>query len=393
MGQNTARLVGGAAAAVAVAVLVVALLPRIAPQTAPRADVTPTATPPDAATAMAAPTPAASAKGPTVDTFYLGSNGVAVVAGQARPGAVVTVLLDGQPVGQAQADASGGFATTAEIVASDQPRSLSFAEDDAGPSGETVLVRPGAGAQEQVAMAEAEVTALVPEDTSEPQDTADAAAPLTATAELAVTPIAEADVEVAEADGTAIVDASPEEDIAPPVAAPTIVVDDAGARVLGEGPRAMDRVALDAITYDATGGVQLAGRAPGDTTLQVYVDNRPVTTGPVGPQGDWRMELPEIAAGTYTLRIDEVAVDGTVTSRVETPFRREAPADVAALNAGAGGLRVMTQTVQPGNTLWAIARDRLGGGPLYVALFEANANQIRDPDLIYPGQVFVIPDR
>ena len=51
----------------------------------------------------------------------------------------------------------------------------------------------------------------------------------------------------------------------------------------------------------------------------------------------------------------------------------------------------MTQTVQPGNTLWAIAQDNLGDGLLYVSLFEANADQIRDPDLIYPGQVFVIP--
>nr|WP_272911570.1 LysM peptidoglycan-binding domain-containing protein [Loktanella sp. M215] len=53
----------------------------------------------------------------------------------------------------------------------------------------------------------------------------------------------------------------------------------------------------------------------------------------------------------------------------------------------------LTQTVQPGSTLWAIARDNLGDGMLYVSVFNANADQIRDPDLIYPGQVFVIPDR
>ncbi|MEN8660411.1 MAG: LysM peptidoglycan-binding domain-containing protein, partial [Marivita sp.] len=49
-------------------------------------------------------------------------------------------------------------------------------------------------------------------------------------------------------------------------------------------------------------------------------------------------------------------------------------------------------TVQPGNTLWAIARDRYGEGPAYVKVFEANRDRIRDPDLIYPGQVFSIPD-
>jgi len=49
-------------------------------------------------------------------------------------------------------------------------------------------------------------------------------------------------------------------------------------------------------------------------------------------------------------------------------------------------------TVQPGYTLWAIARNRYGRGILYVQVFEANRDKIRDPDLIYPGQVFQLPD-
>ena len=49
-------------------------------------------------------------------------------------------------------------------------------------------------------------------------------------------------------------------------------------------------------------------------------------------------------------------------------------------------------TVQPGNTLWAIARDNYGEGILYVRLFDANRDRIRDPDLIYPGQVFSVPN-
>ena len=49
-------------------------------------------------------------------------------------------------------------------------------------------------------------------------------------------------------------------------------------------------------------------------------------------------------------------------------------------------------TVQPGNTLWAIARESYGEGPLFVRVFEANRDRIRDPDLIYPGQIFEIPE-
>jgi nucleoid-associated protein YgaU len=51
----------------------------------------------------------------------------------------------------------------------------------------------------------------------------------------------------------------------------------------------------------------------------------------------------------------------------------------------------VTVTVQPGFTLWGIAKENFGEGVLYVQVFEANRDKIRDPDLIYPGQVFSIP--
>ncbi len=51
----------------------------------------------------------------------------------------------------------------------------------------------------------------------------------------------------------------------------------------------------------------------------------------------------------------------------------------------------VTVTVQPGFTLWGIAEGQLGDGIRYVQVFEANKDKIRDPDLIYPGQVFTIP--
>ncbi len=47
--------------------------------------------------------------------------------------------------------------------------------------------------------------------------------------------------------------------------------------------------------------------------------------------------------------------------------------------------------VQPGNNLWNIARVIYGRGIRYTTIYEANREQIRDPDLIYPGQVFTAP--
>jgi len=52
----------------------------------------------------------------------------------------------------------------------------------------------------------------------------------------------------------------------------------------------------------------------------------------------------------------------------------------------------VTVTVQPGYTLWGIAQDSYGDGVYYVQLFEANRDLIKDPDLIYPGQVFSLPE-
>ena len=81
-----------------------------------------------------------------------------------------------------------------------------------------------------------------------------------------------------------------------------------------------------------------------------------------------------------------------VIARVESPFLREAPEALKAAREEAAAAPVQAVTVQPGNTLWAIARERYGEGIAYVRVFEANRDTIRDPDLIYPGQIFTIPD-
>jgi len=165
-------------------------------------------------------------------------------------------------------------------------------------------------------------------------------------------------------------------------------------------------VVIDTISYDPTGEVSLGGRAPGIGFVRVYLNNKPIRTTRIAPDGQWRTPLPQIDTGVYTLRVDEMDEAGQVTSRVETPFRREEPEVLAALKPetatdapGApeteGGESMPPQigvvTVQPGNTLWGIAKRNYGAGLLYVRVFNANRDRIRDPDLIYPGQVFSVP--
>jgi nucleoid-associated protein YgaU len=128
--------------------------------------------------------------------------------------------------------------------------------------------------------------------------------------------------------------------------------------------------------------------------VRVYLDNQPLIDVEIGADGQWRTELPEVDTGTYTLRVDELNEEGRVVSRAETPFRRESVEAIQALeNAPATSIApVSLITVQPGNTLWGIAREKYGEGILYVRVFEANTDRIRDPDLIYPGQIFSVPD-
>lgn len=186
-----------------------------------------------------------------------------------------------------------------------------------------------------------------------------------------------------------------------PGIAPVLRMDQEGVRILqpaiapGATPEVLATVALDAIAYDAAGDVQLSGRAAGGGTVRVYIDNRPVIDVAVGADGQWASGLPDVPTGVYTMRVDQLDAAGTVISRIETPFLREARATIAAAmvdQTAAADFTVAVKTVQPGATLWAIARERYGDGILYVQVFEANRDRIRNPDLIYPGQVFVLPD-
>ncbi len=309
-------------------------------------------------------TPALEA--PSFDVVRVEPDGRALIAGRSSPGTRVEVSVDGTVIADTTADESGGFVALADLGRSDVPRALTLRALD-GNGGEAasdgvVVLAPS---PETVAEAEPEAR----ED--ETPDTEDATA--------------EAVAEPAEAE---------------PAAPSVIIADSDGVRVLQDGgagtPEVADNVVIDAITYDETGEVALSGRAPGDGQVRVYVDNEPVEVGKIGPDGQWRAELPEVDTGVYTLRVDQVDQEGTVLSRIETPFQREAPEAIRALADASGDSRarrtIELVTVQPGNTLWGLSTSSYGEGRLFVRLFEANRDKIRDPDLIYPGQVFSIPN-
>lgn len=179
-----------------------------------------------------------------------------------------------------------------------------------------------------------------------------------------------------------------------PTAPKVILAGEAGTRVLQDPeapPAVMDEVAIDTISYTEAGAVELSGRGRPEGNLRVYLDNRAVIDGRIDEDGTWRTELPDVDQGLYALRVDEIDAEGKVRSRAETPFERESEAEVRSALLAQMRNGVMQVTVQPGFTLWAIARENYGDGVQYVQVFEANRDRIRDPDLIYPGQIFEVP--
>jgi len=112
----------------------------------------------------------------------------------------------------------------------------------------------------------------------------------------------------------------------------------------------------------------------------------PLTIASVSSDGSWEavLRVPRAAgSGVYTLQVVQIGADGRPEYAIELPFERVAPGDIA--------LAEDSVVVQPGNSLWRIARRVYGTGFQYTVIYEANADQIRDPDLIFPGQIFVLP--
>ena len=426
----------------------VALAPASAPATAPETDseVPPEAVPaidpvadptPASPESEAVPVPAPSL--PKIDVWRVSPEGEAVVSGLAEAGARIEVLVDGVSVAAGDATGSGEFALLFTLAPNPEPSlmwlNMTGAAGTPVASEEMVALGPISGPQL------AEVAPAEPEPAQLPEEVV--------------------------------------ADLAPAV--PALLLSDTGAVVLQEAqpvqPDAMTQVMIDTIAYTPEGEVQVGGRGTVGALVRLYLDNAQKVELAVAEGGTWLATLPEVAPGIYTLRVDQMEAGGKVTSRFETPFKRETLEALAAASAPAAATdlaeaasaadpeptadqpapaavpadpepsvtaapaapalavadaapdatvappvaepapeaaepapaadpappadpapvadpapKLVTVTVQPGFTLWGIAQERYGDGVLYVQVFEANRDRIRDPDLIYPGQVFAVPE-
>jgi nucleoid-associated protein YgaU len=72
-------------------------------------------------------------------------------------------------------------------------------------------------------------------------------------------------------------------------------------------------------------------------------------------------------------------------------WQQDIVADIKVTGGGAGSTAARTYTVKAGDTLSRIAKEHLGDANAYMKIFEANRDQLSDPNLIKPGQVLKLP--
>jgi nucleoid-associated protein YgaU len=300
-------------------------------------------------TAVPAQTPAPEIIKPSFDVVRVKPTGETVIAGRALPGAQVTITDNGEVLGQVTADEHGEWVFLPEKPLTPGSHQLSLS-----------AVPPGGGAATE---SDDIVVAVVPQ-------------PGMTLAGQGGGATGEALAVIVPRDGgsaTQVVQL-------PSTTSSSSVTPDAAA------PR-MGALSLDTVDYDNRGDIIVGGHAEPGTEVRIYLDNDLLGRALAGADGRWELRPDQpVPPGLHTLRADQLNAESKVTARVETPFERAKPTDLAETASTANSV-----VVQPGNSLWRMARRSYGSGWQYSVIYEANKDQIRDPDLIYPGQVFKLP--
>ena len=187
-------------------------------------------------------------------------------------------------------------------------------------------------------------------------------------------------------------------------------------------------VVVEAVEIEPGGKFHASGRARPGAAVRLYLNDTFVASVTAGADGRFAATINEgVVPGSYRVRLDEVESNsGAVRTRAEVPFNvpdtvvtASVPAqataskrpDIAAAQqpqlAAAvatvlpdGGSpstvvvpKIATTTVSRGDSLWRLSRLTYGAGTRYAIIYKANREQIRNPHLIHPGRIFVLPAR
>jgi nucleoid-associated protein YgaU len=301
---------------------------------------------------------------PAFDIARIEPTGEAVIAGRAAPGATVELLRDGEPHDRAVADQSGQFAMVPPRLPSG---SYALTLRSKLPDGKQVTSKQSVAVTFEPKPNERPVVALMAPDK------------------------------------------------------PTVVLSQPAAPKSAAGA-----VVVEAVDLQRDGKFHVSGRARPGAAVRFYLNDSFVASVMAGADGRFAITINEgVAPGNYRIRLDDVeANSGVVRARAEVPFSvpdtvvtASVPAQTTASrsqdSAAAQGPqlaaaatsalpsatspstvvvpKIATTTVSRGDSLWRISQVTYGAGMRYSVIYKANKEQIRNPNMIYPGQTFVLP--
>ena len=395
-----------------------------------------------AATAPAAQAPAVA--GPTLPTFdvvRVEANGSIVVAGNAAPNSKVEILNGGTVLGSTESGPDGAFAIVLDNPLKPGDYSITLRATAGGlavASAQTAVVSIPQSPTGQV-LAMVEEPGKPSELITVPQPEAKPAAP--AAAEQPAAPAAQAP---AAATAPATAPAASTATTAPAATAAPAAAGQTPAAPAPAVAAAEPKIAVEAVEIDGS-KIFVAGTADPGRKVRAYADDILLGDAKTSPDGHFLIETTrDIPVGNYTIHVDGLADDGLkVVARAAVPFQREPgesvaavapnqtkpaastttetkPAETATATAEAAKPAAeapakvakatpsteVPETVAPklehaggaviirrNDTLWRISRRVYGHGVRYSTIYLANQDQIRDPDRIWPGQVFKVPGK
>ena len=283
-----------------------------------------------------------------VDILRVDESGITIIAGSADPSTTVEAKINNQTIGKSEVNKDGEFVITGEVSSSDQPQELKIITIEEKEEKTKKIVSKEPLENEEDWVYETKSFIILPgliknnNENEMQKERLD-------------------DVRIFEVQQTDILLKEEFKNIN------------------------VEQLTLDRIKYSENGTAILYGRARTDMNVMVYLNNEFKMKTIPGKDGSWDVDLGIISPGIYKLRIDETTINGDVKFRIETPFKQETKELLDKMFTKA-------ITVQPGNSLWRIARRIYGKGIMYLDIYNKNSHLIKDPDLIYPGQIFSLLD-
>ena len=290
-----------------------------------------------------------------IDLAQVRPDGNAVFAGKAPPGAEVTVFEGEIVLGTTTADASGEWVIVPEKALGTGEHLISVGAKTEGGDADiadvTLAIKVGETTDEQPLVALLPQTETeIPQLLQSPDDQAETAQQIV---------IAE------RADAPATAEEAMAADPAMAVAGPAIA------------PRSL--------SWKEGGALTVSGVSRGGVSVRATAAGNGFGAADIGADGAWqvtgRVDLDRARRVMLFALVDEA---GTTVATYELPVATR------DLSQGLDGSRLVI--VQQGDALWRIAYRSYGEGIKYVDIVRRNAAAINDPDLIFPNQIFAIPN-